>query len=284
LDRSESRRRRRSARRPPLLPAKQGRGSHAIRVRERLGSVRVGRVRISHSRSEKMAHTFVRCQGGSNVEDDCRIVAYASHGPAVSSAAGTSVKLEPSDEAGPELPERAAGVGTAGRIDGRTVLEAGDGGVTSRKRGAASVGGGSVLQKRAKCEHGRGKQYCKECCGSAICSHGRHKRNCKECGGSGICAHGRQKSTCKECGGSGICAHGRQKNQCKECGGSGICSHGRQKNQCKECGGSSICPHGRRKSTCKECGGSGICTHGREKRYCKECGGKIICSHGRRKS
>jgi hypothetical protein len=248
-----------------------------------------------------MAHTFVRCQGGSSPEDDCRNVAYASHGPAVTSVAGTSIKLEPSDEAAPELPERAEGIGSAGLADGYLVHEGVGGGAAAPKRGAASAGGGSSIQKRAKCEHerqkstnkecggseicshGRIKSQCKECGGKNICSHGRRKSDCKECGGSAICPHGRRKSDCKECGGSGICPHGRIKRTCKDCGGSGICSHGRQKSQCKECGGSAICAHGRRKSTCKECGGSAICPHGRQKRQCKECGGKNICSHGRQK-
>ena len=69
---------------------------------------------------------------------------------------------------------------------------------------------------------------------SLRCKHGRQKNQCKECGGSAICEHGRQKSRCKECGGSAICEHGRRKYECKECGGSGICEHGRQKRQCKE--------------------------------------------------
>ena len=158
-----------------------------------------------------MAHTFVRCQGGSYPEDDCRIVAYASHGPAVSSVAGTSIKLEPPDEAAPELPERAEGVRSAGLPDGYMAHEGVGGGALAPKRGAASVGGGSGVQKRAKCEHGRKKYDCKECGGGGICPHGRIKRTCKDCGGNGICSHGRQKSRCKECGGSSICSHGREK-------------------------------------------------------------------------
>ena len=127
-----------------------------------------------------MAHTFVRCQGGSNVEDDCRIVAYASHGPAVSSVAGASIKLEPSDEAVPELPERAEGVGSAGLIDGCTGREAGDDGAASRKRGAAASKSGGSVRKRTRCEHGREKSRYEECGGSGICAHGRpgEKRQC----------------------------------------------------------------------------------------------------------
>ena len=37
------------------------------------------------------------------------------------------------------------------------------------------------------------------------CEHGRRKERCKECGGSAFCEHGRIKATCKECGGSALC-------------------------------------------------------------------------------
>lgn len=30
------------------------------------------------------------------------------------------------------------------------------------------------------------------------------------------CEHGKQKDFCKECGGSQICEHGKQKYRCKE--------------------------------------------------------------------
>ncbi len=113
--------------------------------------------------------------GRSYPEDHCRIVAYTSHGPAVTSIAGTSIKLEPSDEAAPELPERAEGVGSAGLADGYMVHEGGDGGSLAPKRGSASVGGGSGVRKRAKCAHGRQESYRNECGGSAICAHGRIK-------------------------------------------------------------------------------------------------------------
>jgi hypothetical protein len=139
-------------------------------------------------------------------------------------------------------------------------------------------------KKRIKCEHGKQKNYCKECGGSSICQHGKQKRYCKECGGSSICQHGKQKRYCKECGGYSICQHGKQKSYCKECGGSSICQHGKNKYICKECGGSSICQHEKQKRYCKECGGSSICQHGKQKSYCKECGGSSICQHGKQKA
>lgn len=37
----------------------------------------------------------------------------------------------------------------------------------------------------------------------------------------GQCPHGRQKDRCKDCGGSAICLHGKQKRFCRVCGGSG---------------------------------------------------------------
>jgi hypothetical protein len=154
----------------------------------------------------------------------------------------------------------------------------------------------------SKCEHGKQKSSCRECCGSSFCEHGKRKQNCKECGGSNICEHGKLKQICKECGGisfcehgqqksfcreccgSQICEHGKYKQNCKECGGSNICEHGKRKQNCKECGGSSICEHGKRKPQCKECGGSELCEHGKQKSYCKECGGSVFCEHGKRKS
>ena len=134
------------------------------------------------------------------------------------------------------------------------------------------------------CKHGRNKNYCKECGGSAICEHGKRKYRCKECGGSSICKHGKVKYECKECGGSGICEHGKRKYECKECGGSAICEHGRIKYDCKKCGGSQICQHGRQKSSCRECGGSRICEHRKQRYHCKECRGSGICEHGKLKS
>ena len=131
--------------------------------------------------------------------------------------------------------------------------------------------------KKYKCEHGKRKEYCKECGGSAFCKHGKQKQICKKCGGSGICEHGKRKSRCKECGGSEFCEHGKNKYVCKECDGSGICEHGKNKSICKECGGSGICKHGKQKRFCKECDGSAFCEHGKEKSRCKECGGSQIC-------
>ena len=53
------------------------------------------------------------------------------------------------------------------------------------------------------------------------------------------CEHGKQKERCKECGGSAICKHGRVRSQGKECEGAAMCEHGRQRSGCKECGGAS---------------------------------------------
>ena len=40
---------------------------------------------------------------------------------------------------------------------------------------------------RTKCEHGKRKERCKECGGSAFCEHGKLKARCKECGGNQLC-------------------------------------------------------------------------------------------------
>ena len=135
----------------------------------------------------------------------------------------------------------------------------------------------------SNCEHGRRKQFCKECGGSQICEHGKRKAYCKECGGSQICEHGRVKETCKECGGSQICEHSKRKQFCKECGGSHICEHGKRKDYCKECGGSQNCEHGIDRFKCKDCGGNGICEHGKYRSSCRECGSNSICEHGIRR-
>ena len=44
---------------------------------------------------------------------------------------------------------------------------------------------------KAKCEHGRRKDVCKDC-GTGYCQHGRPKHKCKDCG-TGRCEHGRQR-------------------------------------------------------------------------------------------
>ena len=135
-----------------------------------------------------------------------------------------------------------------------------------------------------KCEHGRQKQYCKECGGSQICEHGKRKSICKLCHGSQICEHGREKSACKQCGGGGICEHEKRKIVCKLCHGSAICEHGIEKSQCRKCGGSSFCEHDKRKSNCKICSGTSFCQHGTQKSICKICVGSQICEHSKRKS
>ena len=122
---------------------------------------------------------------------------------------------------------------------------------------------------RRLCEaHGKRKDRCKECGGSAFCEHGKQKQRCKECKGVSICEHGKQKAACKKCKGSSICEHENYRTQCKECKGSSICEHGKQRSQCKECKGSSICEHDKQRGSCKVCKG---CEHNRFMRYCREC-------------
>jgi hypothetical protein len=129
------------------------------------------------------------------------------------------------------------------------------------------------------CEHGKRKDRCKECGGSAFCEHGRDKYCCKECGGNAFCQHGKRKDRCKECGGSAFCEHGKRKDGCKECGGNAFCEHGKWKSLCKECGGRALCEHGKMKIYCKECDGSALCEHERDKKRCKECDGSALCEH-----
>jgi hypothetical protein len=135
-----------------------------------------------------------------------------------------------------------------------------------------------------KCEHGKRKYNCKECCGNNICNHNKQKSYCKECGGGSICEHNRLRCRCKECKGGSICAHNKLKSHCKECGGSQICAHNKLKSHCKECKGSQICEHNRSRVQCKECNGSQICEHKRIRAQCKECEGSQICIHNKRKS
>lgn len=95
-----------------------------------------------------------------------------------------------------------------------------------------------VKRKRAPrtkgpCEHGvKPRSKCKVC---SACPHGKRRNLCKECDGSAICLHGRQRFRCRECGGGAICEHGRQRYTCKECGGKGICEHNRHRSACKQC-------------------------------------------------
>lgn len=51
----------------------------------------------------------------------------------------------------------------------------------------------------AKCEHGKTKYTCVECCGKGICIHKKNKQYCKECKGSAICKHGKDKYRCIQC-------------------------------------------------------------------------------------
>ena len=89
---------------------------------------------------------------------------------------------------------------------------------------------------KGPCEHGvKPRSRCKVC---SACPHGRERNKCKECGGSAFCEHGRIRYTCKECGGKGRCEHGRIRSKCKECGGASICEHDRVRSKCKECRGS----------------------------------------------
>ena len=77
--------------------------------------------------------------------------------------------------------------------------------------------------RHRKCEHGKRKNLCKQCNGSALCKHQRQKLHCKECRPitcKAYCEHNKQRSRCQLCGGSGICKHGREKYRCKDCRGS----------------------------------------------------------------
>ena len=146
--------------------------------------------------------TFVGCQRGrvaSAIEEECRVDAFESCGRASSSAAANPINSEPSDNAcDPEI--RSGPRGSDPHTEDCTLPGEADDmeeGGASRKRGAPSTSDGSGW-KRAKCEHGRRKDKCKECGGSGICAHGRRKDECKHCGGSAICPHGKNKYRCKE--------------------------------------------------------------------------------------
>jgi hypothetical protein len=52
---------------------------------------------------------------------------------------------------------------------------------------------------RYVCIHGKRKETCKECGGSAICIHNHHRRFCRQCKGASLCWHGVQKSRCSLC-------------------------------------------------------------------------------------
>ncbi len=131
-----------------------------------------------------------------------------------------------------------------------------------------------------KCEHGKFKQACKECGGSAVCEHGKFKRICKECNGSAYCTHNKNKIYCKDCSPKSYCIHDKFRKTCIECNGSDTCEHNKLKYLCKECGGKGICIHNRQKLSCKDCGnGSSICSHGKNKQICKDCNGSKICIH-----
>ena len=126
-------------------------------------------------------------------------------------------------------------------------------------------------KKRRQCKHGKRKEYCRECDGSAFCKHNKQKNFCRECGGSAFCKHNKHKNYCRECDGSAFCKHNKQKNRCRDCKGSSICKHNKQKNRCRDCKGSSICKHNKLKYYCRECKGSSICKHNKQKRQCREC-------------
>ena len=89
--------------------------------------------------------------------------------------------------------------------------------------------------KRKRCEHGRLKYQCRDCCKTAFCEHSRRRRMCKECIGSSICEHLRLRNICKECNGSSICEHSNRRNLCKDCHGSFICEHSKERNTCNIC-------------------------------------------------
>eukprot|EP00277_Geminigera_cryophila_P016209 CAMPEP_0179442350 /NCGR_PEP_ID=MMETSP0799-20121207/25858_1 /TAXON_ID=46947 /ORGANISM="Geminigera cryophila, Strain CCMP2564" /LENGTH=380 /DNA_ID=CAMNT_0021227429 /DNA_START=34 /DNA_END=1177 /DNA_ORIENTATION=+ len=118
------------------------------------------------------------------------------------------------------------------------------------------------------CKHGKKKELCRECDGSALCIHDIRKKECRQCDGSALCNHNKIRRECKDCGGSSYCEHGKRKRRCRECGGMDFCVHDRRKGQCKECGGSQICVHNRQKFRCKDCF---MCVHYRVKSRCPEC-------------
>lgn len=137
---------------------------------------------------------------------------------------------------------------------------------------------------RKKCPHGKRKEICKYCGGSAICIHNRLRYQCKQCQGINICAHNNRRSQCKLCHGTDICVHDRRKYSCRDCNGKGICVHNRIKSQCIDCKGTRICIHNRQIYTCKDCKGKGICIHNRIKSQCIDCKGTQICIHDKRRS
>jgi hypothetical protein len=67
------------------------------------------------------------------------------------------------------------------------------------------------------------------------------------------CEHGRQRNQCRDCGGGSICTHDRLRSQCRDCGGCSICEHGRRRAYCKDCKGSRYCEHDLQIQTCKIC-------------------------------
>jgi hypothetical protein len=73
---------------------------------------------------------------------------------------------------------------------------------------------GAIKIYKAKCEHGRRKDVCKDC-GTGYCQHGCQKDVCKDCG-AGYCQHGHPKHTCRDCG-TGHCEHGRRRGLYKDC-------------------------------------------------------------------
>ena len=80
---------------------------------------------------------------------------------------------------------------------------------------------GKKTKERNKCEHGKQKSQCKECCGIGICEHQKRRSSCKECGGSQICEHNKIRSICKNCKGGSICEHKIQRRHCQICHPSG---------------------------------------------------------------
>jgi hypothetical protein len=137
----------------------------------------------------------------------------------------------------------------------------------------------SSCKQCLKCIHGKQKQRCKYCGGSAFCEHDKQKHQCKICNS---CIHNNLKYTCKDCNGSQICEHNIIKSGCKECGNK-YCQHDKQKQRCKDCNGSTICQHDKEKYRCKECNGSAFCQHDKFKQFCKECNGSAFCQHDTRK-
>jgi len=139
-------------------------------------------------------------------------------------------------------------------------------------------------KRHTKCEHGKEKYRCVQCCGAGICIHNREKYICSECNGKGICHHNKQIRQCKDCKGINICEHNVNKSTCKTCKGISICEHNKQRCRCKICNPNCLCEHNILKCGCKICNPSILCTHDKRKKQCLICNPNLLCEHSKRKN